>query len=328
MSRVELSKVFSKHLAGADLVLEPGLHVLLGTPADGTGELVRLLAGLDRPHRGTVRVDGRDPYVDPQARQHIGCLLDAETQGDEQTVRQAVRRCLLARGLRHAPEEVLAPVGLEAWTDRAVADLDADEQRSVALAVALATPDPLLMALADPLARVPGASRAAIRDALHAAARAGAVVVCATPSIPSAVELGGGVVLLEAGRFTRRLAPSAATGLVPGLALELVVETREPRALAAALANEPAVSTLRFDIREARHVVRVRGDDVERVSLAVARAAVERSIVIEALHAEAPALELATAASGALQRAAYDAAYRAGAADAQRSTLPPRGESP
>jgi ABC-type multidrug transport system ATPase subunit len=216
-------------------------------------------------------------------------------------------------------------VGLEAWADRAIADLDADEQRSVALAVALATPDPLLLVLADPLARVPGAGRAAVRDALHAAAREGAVVVCTTPSIPSAVELGGGVVLLEAGRFTRRLAPSAATGLVPGLALELVVETPDPRALAAALANEPAVTTLRFDIREARHVVRVRGEDVESVSLAVARAAVERSIVIEALHAEAPALELATAASGALQRAAYYAAYRAGAADAQRSTLPPRG---
>ncbi|MGA8243107.1 MAG: ATP-binding cassette domain-containing protein, partial [Desulfobacterales bacterium] len=49
------------HLKGVNLELEPGSrNVILGRTLAGKTSLLRIMAGLDRPTRGHILIDGRD----------------------------------------------------------------------------------------------------------------------------------------------------------------------------------------------------------------------------------------------------------------------------
>ena len=60
-------------LRGATLAVAPGTGVaILGPNGSGKSTLLRVLAASLRPSEGRVRVHGRDPFADPDARRAIG----------------------------------------------------------------------------------------------------------------------------------------------------------------------------------------------------------------------------------------------------------------
>jgi ABC-type multidrug transport system ATPase subunit len=302
-------RVSAPPLVGVSFELGPGTHVLLGTPEDGTHAAIAVAAGAVAPRAGRVSLGGADPRRSPAARRRIGSLLELEELPPAARVVDAVRAALALHGSAGDPAAALASVGLEAWAARATRKLSPRERRSVALAIALGVDGPLLLALSEPLADVPGIDRRAARDAIATRSRQ-AVVLCATASVRDALELGGTTLVLHRGRIVRTLAGATSPDLAPRQTAELVLSTDDARALAGALAEVPSVSSACWNDREAPGQLTVRGDDLERLALGVVRAARDAGIRIHALGPALPSVLEVKAASAGVARAAYDEAYR------------------
>jgi energy-coupling factor transport system ATP-binding protein len=158
---IELRDVFRVHstpegdaaaLQGLSLQVADGeVLTVLGPSGSGKSTLLRLLAGLDRPSAGVVRVYGEDVGKLPSRRlaryrstllgyadQHYGRALAPEL-----TARDLVALQLGLRGTSRVDrfmraDELLERVGLAAKRDRHPTQLSGGEQQRVALCAALA----------------------------------------------------------------------------------------------------------------------------------------------------------------------------------------------
>ena len=325
MNSLEMTHVVAGPLAGLDVTLGPGHHVLLGRVSDGSEVFIRLVAGLERPRRGSVRVNGRDPWRSPEARRSVGSLLTQESLLPALTVAEAVSKALSLRGDSRPQHHVLDAFKLGAWGPRRIESLAAGERRSVALALALSIPGPAVLALHEPLSDLPRLARNAILERLAVAASDATCVVSATSSAHDAALLSDDVLLLDRGRIARRPPPPLSTHLAPGSALALVVRTPDPRSLAAGLARVGHVTGMRWDDVRAPGELVVRGPDLDEVSKAVIRIARDAKIPVSGLATTPPELDVVRAASAGLARAAYEQAYRVARAAAAAPAGP--GES-
>ena len=308
------------------VALPPGLHAILGTPADGTTAVAELVGGLVRPRSGRVLVEGKEPHREPSLRARIGVTLADPRLPDVGQVERLLQVCAETRG--GDPRAMLDRLGLGALATRRIKSLLPDEARAIELAIALATPNPLLLALTEPFANVAGADRSVVLEAIKHAAMAGAAVLAMTASVADAAELGGLVHLFEGGRITRTLDPVTIAEL-PGSEAALCVTTSDPRALASALARHEAVSSVQWDAARNASSVTVRGSDLDRVGFAIAVAARRVGARIYAIQSVAPGLEEVRAAASGLALAAYHAAYRhwINAAHAARPVPQPHRET-
>jgi len=161
VNAIELKDVFRVHstpegdaaaLQGLSLRVRDGEVVtVLGPSGSGKSTLLRLLAGLDRPSAGLVRVYGDDLAKLPARRlaQYRSSLLGyadqhyARALAPELTARELVSLQLGLHGLpgaeRHRrADELLERVGLEGKRNRRPTELSGGEQQRVALCAALA----------------------------------------------------------------------------------------------------------------------------------------------------------------------------------------------
>ena len=169
MTAIELRDVFRVHstpegdaaaLQGLSLRVADGeVLTVLGPSGSGKSTLLRLLAGLDRPSAGVVRVYGDDLGKLPARRlaHYRSTLLGyadqhyARALAPELTARDLVALQLGLRGaarierLRRA-DELLERVGLASKRDRHPTELSGGEQQRVALCAALAHRPKLFLA--------------------------------------------------------------------------------------------------------------------------------------------------------------------------------------
>ena len=139
-------------LAGLDLSVRRGeILALLGPSGCGKTTLLRTIAGLQAPDRGTVSWAGEDQRSVPAHRRRYGMVFQDHALLPHRNVGANV-----AFGLRMqrtpAPErrrrvaEMLQMVGLDGYERRSVATLSGGEAQRVALARALVTEPKLLLA--------------------------------------------------------------------------------------------------------------------------------------------------------------------------------------
>jgi ABC-type thiamine transport system ATPase subunit len=322
VSHLYLANVFAPGLLGASLELDAGLHVVVGNREDGGAALVALVAGLLRPKRGTLLIDGGDPLRSPELRGRVGVLLAEEPPSSGRSVLAQVAEALSLRGDPAKAENVLSAAGLDALASRRPNALSSAERRALALALATSLAQPSALALHEPLANIAHCQRRKIIETLNALAARGAVVLCVTASPRDAAALGGSTVLLDRGRFVRRPGLPLAEELTPGAGLTLSLRTSDPRKLAAALSAEPAVSAVVLDEQAHPGQLRASGADPERLALAVASAAQRSATLLSAIEPLLPSIDDARAATAGLWRAAYENAYRAARVPA--APAPPR----
>ncbi len=129
---------------------------VLGPSGSGKSTLLHLIAGLERPDRGSIRWQGRDLADLPTHRRGFGLLMFQEfALFPHLNVFENVAYGLRAAGMqagavREQVEETLSLVGLEGFGDRNVDTLSGGERQRVALARSLA-PSPRLLMLDEPL---------------------------------------------------------------------------------------------------------------------------------------------------------------------------------
>lgn len=151
---------------GDQLVLDRvSLHVergevvaLQGPSGSGKSTLLRVIAGLQQPRSGTVRLDGRDITDLPVHLRGIGLVFQDDQLFPHRDVGGNVEFGLRTTmgGRRHRAartrrvHEVLELVGLAGFEERSVTRLSGGEAKRVALARSLAPAPPVLL-LDEPL---------------------------------------------------------------------------------------------------------------------------------------------------------------------------------
>ncbi len=199
---------------GASLEVESGtLLALLGPSGCGKTTLLRLIAGLDRPHAGTIEVDGRvvesaAMHVPPERRE-VGLVFQEYALFPHLSVEDNV-----AFGLSRGPnqagrvEEMLGQVGLEGLGTRMPHELSGGQQQRVALARALA-PGPRLIMLDEPFSNLDPALREGVRREVRRVLRgANATAIIVTHDQEEAMSLADEVAVMMDGRILQQVAPT------------------------------------------------------------------------------------------------------------------------
>jgi energy-coupling factor transporter ATP-binding protein EcfA2 len=198
-------------LDGLNLTVRTGETVVLwGENASGKTTLLRLLAGMLEPLRGTVRIDGT-PVAEPRGR--VGILFqNPDHQMIAPTVEEEIALGLEFRGtppeaMRPVVENLLGRFGLEQMRSRSPESLSGGQKQRVTLAAIMAF-RPLFLLFDEPDSYLDAPSR---RDLLAAVEeiRSEVGMLWTTPN-PRRRPRADRLLLLECGRI-RELSESELT---------------------------------------------------------------------------------------------------------------------
>jgi iron(III) transport system ATP-binding protein len=209
-----LCKSFGEHpvLRDLDLTVPAGsLTAILGPSGSGKTTLLRLLAGFDRPDRGTVRigervVDGPGAHVHPEHRR-IGYVPQEGALFPHLTVAGNVGFGLARALRRQRVGELLELVGLGEMARRYPHQLSGGQQQRVALARALAV-EPQVVLLDEPFASLDAHMRISVREEVQRILRASATTtLLVTHDQEEALSLADLVAVLRDGRIAQHATP-------------------------------------------------------------------------------------------------------------------------
>ena len=192
---------------------QPGLTALFGRSGSGKSTLVDIVAGLVRPDRGRVAVDGKllldteqDVFV-PSHLRRIGYVF----QDSRLFPHLSVRRNLLygrwftrhdGNGAATGLEAVVALLGIGHLLERRPGSLSGGEKQRVAIGRALLA-HPRVLLMDEPLASLDDARRAEILPFIERLRdEAGVPILYVSHSVAEVARLATTVVLLNEGKLT------------------------------------------------------------------------------------------------------------------------------
>ncbi len=266
------------------LHLAAGNHAVIGAPPE-TALLLDLVAGRALARGGRVLVDGRSP-TDGRARAVVSYVPLELVLPEVLRVSEVAHIEAELRGARAglSPEVRLATLDLAGLAGTRISDLRPEEVRAVALALAL-TSGARVVLIEEPFVSMDARVVARLAPAAQTVASHGVCVLSVTTSARDAGAIGAEVHVLENERLSPRLVHEG-RGAEGGAILR--VSLGEPIKLASRIAGDPAIT----DVRTSAHGVEVRGQDLDAIASAVARAAVHGDLSIVSMSASAsPSLE-------------------------------------
>jgi sulfate/thiosulfate transport system ATP-binding protein len=169
-----ISKRFGDAVALDDVSLEVesgSLTALLGPSGGGKSTLLRIIAGLDTPDSGTVRIEGEDLTATPARHRGVGFCFQHYAPFRHLTVRRNVSFGLEVRRRPKAEiaarvDELLELVGLAHLGDRYPSQLSGGQRQRMALARALAI-EPKVLLLDEPFGALDAQVRTQLRQWLR-----------------------------------------------------------------------------------------------------------------------------------------------------------------
>ena len=204
-------------LDGVDFEVARGeFFVLLGPSGCGKTTMLRSIAGLERPDRGTIEIDG-ETVVSASERRHvpperrpIAMVFQSYAVWPHMDVYENVA-FPLREGVRRLPKEeqsarvcdVLDLLALSSLSDRPVTTLSGGQQQRVALARALAL-QPNVLLMDEPLSnldfKLQLRLRAQLKELMH---RLGLTTVYVTHNQAEAMETGDRIAVMDRGRMVQ-----------------------------------------------------------------------------------------------------------------------------
>ena len=182
--------------------------VLLGPSGCGKTTTLRMVAGLERPDRGRVLVDGRDVTRLPPYERRMGVVFQSYALFPHLSVASNVafglrmRRVPGGERTRRAAA-ALEMVGLSAHAGKRPRQLSGGQQQRVALARALAI-EPDVLLLDEPLSALDAKLREELRVEMRILQRrVGATAVFVTHDQAEALAMADLVIVMQAGRIAQ-----------------------------------------------------------------------------------------------------------------------------
>jgi glycerol transport system ATP-binding protein len=196
-----------KHLYPIDLTLKSGaVNILLGATLAGKTTLMRMMAGLDRPTAGRVRVDGKDVTGVSVRHRDVAMVYQQFINYPSLTVFENIASPLLNAGhpkkaVKERVERIAESLRISPFLGRHPSELSGGQQQRTALARALAK-DASLLLLDECLVNLDYKLREQLRTELTSLfSSARTTVVYATTEPQEALQLGGHVAVMHEGRL-------------------------------------------------------------------------------------------------------------------------------
>ncbi len=189
------------------------LVTFLGPSGCGKTTSLRLIAGLELPTEGQVRIAGRDVSRDPASERNVGMVFQSYALFPHMTVLENVAYGPTIRGVAKADararaHEILDQVGLSGLESRLPSELSGGQQQRVAVARAIVQqPDVLLFdePLSNVDAKLRRKVRAEIRDLQQ---RFGLTAVYVTHDQEEALAVSDRIVVMKMGQIAQIGTPS------------------------------------------------------------------------------------------------------------------------
>ena len=211
MTQVSLQHVRKVYAGGAEglrgltLEVERGeLVVLLGPSGCGKSTTLRLIAGLEAPTEGTIRLGGRDMAGVPPSERGVAMVAQGSPLYPHLTVRGNLEfplraRRVAAENMRNRVGGVAHALGIDGLLDRRPAALSGGERQRAALGRAMVQ-QPRVFLMDEPLSDLDGALRVELRRQVKALQRRlRATMVYVTHDQEEAMALADRVVVIGRG---------------------------------------------------------------------------------------------------------------------------------
>jgi ABC-2 type transport system ATP-binding protein len=246
-----VSKWFGGVVAVSEVsfVVEPGITALLGPNGAGKSTMLRMLCGLARPSKGTVRVLGRNPRTDVEVTRLIGLAPQQESVFEPLTAREFVRASAALQGVPDsvsAADAALRTVELDPADTRKLPAYSKGMRQRVKLAQAIVH-EPSVIVLDEPLAGLDPRQRAQMIDLFLRLGSDGRCVVVASHVLEEVERFGTNVLVMAKGRLAAAGDFREIRALMDDRPLQLRVRTNAPQTLGGALLGGGLVVAARVD---------------------------------------------------------------------------------
>jgi ABC-2 type transport system ATP-binding protein len=205
----QLTKKFGDLTAVNDLTLKVGrgeFFAVLGPNAAGKTTLIRVLAGLLKPTRGTARVAGYDIQTAPlEARRRLAYVPDFPFLYDKLTPLEFFRFTgqvfqMEESRIQSASRELIARFHLDEFVNRPLDGLSHGTRQRVAIVSALLH-DPEVLVIDEPMVGLDPQHARVVKDVLKERTVRGATVFLSTHQLSIAEEMADRIGIMHQGRL-------------------------------------------------------------------------------------------------------------------------------
>ncbi len=251
MSTIELAQVsrwFGNVVAVNDVTmrLEPGVTGLLGPNGAGKSTLINMMSGFLAPSAGTVTLDGRTLYRDPEIYREIGLVPEREEMYDAITGWSFV----LANARLHklpdpeaAARRAIATVEMADAQDRDIRGYSKGMKQRIKMATALVH-DPTVLLLDEPFNGMDPRQRLHLMDLLNRLGDEGRTILFSSHILEEVEQIAGRIEVMVAGRHAASGDFREIRRLMTHRPHHYTIHSSNDRALASAIIAEPSTTSV------------------------------------------------------------------------------------
>ncbi|MBA2374084.1 MAG: ABC transporter ATP-binding protein [Chloroflexi bacterium] len=223
--------------------LGAGVTGLLGPNGAGKSTLLHLMAGLLRPSAGTVLLNGRSAWRDPEIYRQVGLVPEREAVHSYLTGHEFVLLNARLQGVADpvaATDRAIATVDLTAAAHRATGTYSKGMRQRAKLAGALVH-EPTTLLLDEPFNGLDPRQRLHMMELLRSMAAAGRTILFSSHILEEVERLADSILVIYAGRLAAAGDFRAIRRLMTDRPHTFTVRSSDDRRLAAQLLADPSV---------------------------------------------------------------------------------------
>lgn len=258
-----------------------GVVGLLGPNGAGKSTFMKMVVGLMRPSRGSLRIYGEDPFSSAAVRSRIAYCPEHEKVYPELSAIEFVTAMARLSGVekpKQAAEAALVEMGLEKAMGRKVAGFSKGMRQRTKLATCMVH-DPDLVVLDEPLTGIDPVERKRIVDRVKAMASKGKCVLISSHVLYEIEAITQEIMVIYRGQVLAEGNLREIRGLIDKHPHRIRVECNEPRLLGREMAAADHVLNMQFD----RDIVQFETSDPDRCYDLISAACLENEIKLRSL---------------------------------------------
>jgi len=246
----DVSKWFGQKVAVSNVTCSfgPGVTGLLGPNGAGKTTTLRMLTGLIRPSRGTIRILGVWPRTSPSVYGSVGLVPEEAAVYPSMSARSYIRYAATLSGVESvddATERAIATVALEDAADRKLGGYSKGMRQRAKVAAALVA-DPQILLLDEPLNGTDPVQRLHLINLFRRLGDEGRTVSVSSHVLDEVERMSDRVIAID-GRLAAAGDVAAIRHAMSDIPYRVRVETDKSRVLAARLLEEALVHGVTVD---------------------------------------------------------------------------------